>query len=192
MVLGGRLMELIEKKHVLEEIHSQVISWTGNCDSKASIVMALEVVLATFIVSCDYVINTLAAIFTQTIVYFKTGEGVFSLWALLVCLGVIVFCILIGFSMNSLFKTLLGRVDSSTPSLLYWGEIAKLTKEEYSNEIGSLLESDYEIDKINQIHNCSIICQKKFMFYNRALKSAMWSCAALLEIIFTSLLYNCV
>ena len=47
-------MELIEKKHVLEEIHSQVISWTGNCDSKASIVMALEVVLATFIVSCDY------------------------------------------------------------------------------------------------------------------------------------------
>ena len=185
-------MEHFEKKHVLEEIHSQVISWTGNCDTKASIVMALEVVLATFIVSCDYIIDTLSAIFTHTIGYFKTGEGVFSLWALLVCLGVIVFCILIVFSMNSLFGTLLARIDSSSPSLLYWGEIAKLTKEEYRDEIGSFLESDYEIDKINQIHNCSIICQKKFMFYNRALKSAMWSCAALLEIIFSSLLYNCV
>jgi len=179
-----------EKQPILEGIHSQVISWTSNCDSKASIIMALELALVTVLFSSKYIIDTLESIVTDFFLFWVSGKGTFSFWATLVFLCAVSFCYLLARSLYNFYSTLIARFNSSVRSVIFWGEIAKLEQNEYQKRIKKLNDSSYCTDRVNQIYVCSSICAQKFKYYNKAIEYIKWSFIVLLVFISACLVYN--
>ena len=52
-------MDTTHKKDYCTEIHNQIIGWTGNCDTKASIVLAFIGVLVSITFTSEYLLGTI-------------------------------------------------------------------------------------------------------------------------------------
>ena len=52
-------MNTEENKEYYTEVHNQIIGWTGNCDTKASIVLAFVGVLVSITFTSEYLLTTI-------------------------------------------------------------------------------------------------------------------------------------
>ena len=162
-----------DKQERLTQNLERVNMWIGNCDQKASFLLAMVGVVATIICTSDYtkiVVNTLVKPF---VAYWKDGVGGFNLLNLFIALFLVAG---LGFLFAAIIYALLSlmaRTDykresqcgMEEKSRLYYGSIAKMSYSAFLQEEGY----DYDNDLSSQIYVNSKICDAKFAQYKTAL-----------------------
>lgn len=162
-------------KQYADDTYEYVSSWINNCDSKASILLALIGVVLSIAFTSDYILDGIKDLVKDVIALFK-GES-----ATCVCASIILLLVLgfsIGFFIDSirrLLQVLLARFDDSrdkdNPSIIFYRSIGAKTYEDYKERVEDIKEDDFIDDKLRQVHDCSKICTSKFLCYNEGLNS---------------------
>lgn len=181
---------MIDKKEYSNEVHSQVIGWTENCDTKASIALAFIGVIIPLLLSNDYVVNSIEKLLIAFVTYWKNGNGRFSLMATLMFLSLISFISTSLICSLSLISCLKARLKCNYPSVIFFYAISKLKNDEYKKLVSQQTEESYLEDKLNQIHTCSRVCSLKFDRYKRAITYLRICILSLLCFLVSTLLFN--
>ncbi len=164
----------MEKKDYCTELHNQIIGWTSNCDTKASIVLAFIGILVSITFTSEYLLVGVQTEIENIINYWKNGIGGFSL------LSTFMFLSLFGFVISTLLccyyviSSLKANLECPNDSIIFFRKIAELSKEKYIERVNSLSEEEFDQDKLSQIHICAKICDEKFKFYNKSTKYLKW------------------
>lgn len=162
-------MKAQNRKDYSIETHNQIIGWTSNCDTKASIVLAFIGVLVSITFTSDYLLKSIETQVNNIIVYWRVGTGTFSISATLLFASLICFIILIGLSFFHAISSLKANTKCDNDSIIFFGKIANCTtKEEYIEKVNNITDKDLETDKLSQIFTCATICNKKFELYNKS------------------------
>ncbi len=164
-------MEKREKFDNQNEVHRQIIGWTENCDTKASIVIAAIGVLISETVTSDFLIGNVPSIIKNIIPYSSQGKCCCVLLSIVMLLSLIASLICIMRSFYYAIETVRARIDGPNNSIIFFGDIAKLSKDDYINKVTNLDDKSYEADKLTQIHTCAKICKEKFIHYNKSVGS---------------------
>lgn len=167
-ILKITIME--DKKEYSIEVHNQIINWTGNCDTKASIVLAFIGVIVSIAFSSNYLLSVIEEQIHNIIVYWQYNIGHFCLLPALMFISLIGFVLCIGTSCWYAIFSLKANIECSDESIIFFGKIAEYSKEDYIAKVNSMNDEGYESDKLAQIHICAKICHKKFKFYNKSIK----------------------
>ena len=159
-----------------DKTYEQVSGWINNCDSKASILLALIGVFLPIAVTSDFLLEGIIEEL-EVIVGLFSGNCPCCAWAsvlLILLLGVSVFYFIK--SLRFLFVVLFARLDDSrkeeNPSISFYKSIGEHSYEEYKKLVGSISEDQLTEDKIRQVHDCSKICTQKFLNYNKSISAA--------------------
>lgn len=172
------------KKEYAENVHEQVINWTNNCDTKTSILFALEGVLLSFFFTSDYVFDVLSTIGKNFKTYWEENPhtGQFDILACLIIISFISIIFFLGSAIWNQINVLYPDIKSSgenKESLIFFGSICEMGNEKYKKKINENSERDLIEDRINQIYVCSKICEKKFSNYTRSIKWLRVGCVCL-------------
>lgn len=154
----------------LSEMLDRVSGWIEKCDSKVSIILSGIGIIVGILLSKDYVVKI------KEICCFMIDEKtVFSyIFLVLYFLSIIAICV----GCVSLIFVLFARIRSDEykskkvkpDSLLFFGAIAQnKTFTSYRDKCTKWSEKEKIEDYISQIYICSLICSKKYKFYNRGL-----------------------
>lgn len=160
----------MKKKEYCTELHNQIIGWTSNCDTKASIVLAFIGIIVSITFTSEYLLGGVQTEIENFINYWKNDIGGFSL------LSTFMFLSLFGFVISTLLccyfaiSSLKANIECPYDSIIFFSKIAKLSKEKYIEKVNSITEEDFEQDKLSQIHICAKICEDKFEFYNKSIE----------------------
>lgn len=173
-----------EKYQNLERVNS----WINNVDTKISYMLAFIGIIATIIFTNDNIIKTIK-VYIDNILNFtiKDIKNLISL-LLLVLTGVMIIYISksIYYLLKASVATIKGGIKSQDDSILFFGSIAKNQNfEEFKKKIKNSDEKKIEEDIIMQIYNNSIICNKKFENYNKAILDIKKALVIFLIIIIT-------
>ena len=165
--------------------------WIGNCDQKASFLLALVGVVITIIFTCGAASKINDVLVSPLITYWKNDIGSFCFWRMVDALLLIAGMALVFVSMIYLLLCLMAKTDYSQfqqpgmeqRSHLFYGHIASMTYDEFCHTT---------VDKFNdlrsQVYTNSIICNDKFKNYRKGAKAIMWS-LPILSIAFLLLLF---
>ncbi|MCK9439516.1 DUF5706 domain-containing protein [Patescibacteria group bacterium] len=123
--------------------------WIKSADQKVSIWFAFEGIFLTFIMG--YFFDFLPSLFEK-------GLPFQIIFALLISS----ILVLIGFSAYKSICVIFPRIkNNGKKSLLYFGDIGKMTKKEFNYRLKNYSEKDYRKDLISQIYISSSIAIKK-------------------------------
>ncbi|RKM56737.1 hypothetical protein D6856_14670 [Butyrivibrio sp. XB500-5] len=150
----------VDRIKLSEKNLDRVIGFINNCDTKASIVLALIGILLTMI----------STVLPVTIVEIRNSDD-FDMnveYILLVVLTIISIVSLI-VSIILLINVLCGRVKVIGESKIYFGDISSYDESDYVDLIRQLKKTDYEMDLLRQVKINSDICKKKFDRFNISL-----------------------
>lgn len=169
------LMEKNEIKQYADDTYGQVSSWINNCDSKASILLALIGVIFSIAFTSDKLLGGILTL-TKDVVSLMKGDGTSCACAslfILVVLGIaVVFFI---DSIRNLLSVLYARMDDSrkaeNPSISFYRSIGSKSYDEYKQLVERIDDDAFIEDKLRQVHDCSKICTRKFSFYNDGIDS---------------------
>lgn len=166
----------------------RVNSWINNVDTKISYMLAFIGIIATIIFTNDNVIKTIK-VYMDNILNFtiKDIKNLISL-LLLVLTGAMIIYISksIYYLLKASIATIKSDIKSQDNSILFFGSIAKNQNfEEFKEKIKNSDEKKIEEDIIMQIYNNSIICNKKFENYNKAILDIKKALVIFLVIIIT-------
>lgn len=168
-----------EKYKKIENILNRTIEFINSCDTKASIIITLVGILMT----------VLPTIFVGDVIRIKNSDiQLCNRWciAYFVIAGVsMVFMIII---MIMLIVVLFARTQNKRNSKMFFGNISKKELSEYEEEMVRLNDDELFSDLIQQIHNNSIICDKKFRYFNKALVLLLVSIVCIVADIFVRVL----
>lgn len=152
--------------------------WIGNCDQKASFLLALVGVVMTIIFTSGAVSKIIEVLVNPFIAYWKEQVGSFCFWRALDVFFLIVGLVLAFVSMIYLLLSLMAKTDYSRfqqpgmeqKSHLFYGHIASMTYDEFCHT---------DVDKYNdlrsQVYTNSIICSDKFKNYKIGAKAVLWA-----------------
>lgn len=169
------LMEKNEIKQYADDTYGQVSSWINNCDSKASILLALIGVIFSIAFTSDKLLGGILTL-TKDVVSLMKGDGTSCACAslfILVVLGIaVVFFI---DSIRNILSVLYARMDDSrnaeNPSISFYRSIGSKSYDEYKQLVERIDDDAFIEDKLRQVHDCSKICTRKFSFYNDGIDS---------------------
>lgn len=162
----------------LKEDLDRVNMWIGNCDQKASFLLALVGIVLTIVCTSD-AINVIKTILIKPFVnYWREGIGTFCPLRTVIAVLLIAGFVCVFISIIRLLLCLRAKTDDDSmkktgmeeKSLLYFGSIAKMT---YSVFCGT--ENDRLNDLRTQVYINSVICAKKFENYKKALRFILWA-----------------
>ena len=167
-------MNAKDKKEYADLTYDRVSSWINNCDSKASILLALVGVILSIAFTSDYILGGIGEQVKQVIAFLKCKETICILGSLVL---LIILGFSIGFLISSIRKLLLvlyARLDDSSdkdnPSVSYYRSIAAKSFDEYKTLVGEIGDEAFIEDKLHQVYDCSKICTRKFLLYNEGIK----------------------
>lgn len=147
--------------------------WIGNCDQKASFLLALVGVVVTVICTSDIFTKVKEFFITPLVTFLTDKFGSFPISRLLIAFlffgGLI--CLLV--SIFYLLRCLMAKTnpdDFKKPGMveksrLFYGSIANMTYEEFCSD-----ENNFDSDLLSQIYTNSVICSQKFENYKTALR----------------------
>ena len=169
------LMKKDEIKQYADDTYGQVSLWINNCDSKASILLALIGVVLSIAFTSDKILGGILTL-TKDVVSLMNGDGTSCACAslfILVVLGIaIVFFV---DSIRNLLSVLYARMDDSrnaeNPSISFYRSIGSKSYDEYKQLVEGIDDDAFIEDKLRQVHDCSKICTRKFSFYNDGIDS---------------------
>lgn len=138
----------------------RIVEFINNCDTKASIILALIGVIITIIFSGNVPGN-----FLQMYGNAKELSSFGSVLYIVLCIAAV---IAVAAGMILLVSVLFARVTgSSKDSKIYFGDIAENASDEnYIEKVKSMTLNMYMEDIARQIYINSKICRKKYHFYN--------------------------
>jgi hypothetical protein len=164
-----------EIKQYADDTYGQVSSWINNCDSKASIMLALIGVILSIAFTSDTLLGGILAL-TKDVIMLMKGNGSSCACASLFIL--VILGISIGFltySISNWISVLYARFDDSrdaqNPSISFYRSIGAKNYDEYKKLVEDIDEDAFIEDKLRQVYDCSKICTKKFTIYNDGIAS---------------------
>lgn len=167
-------MDNMQKKEYRVETHNQIIEWTNNCDTKASIILAFVGVLVSIAFTSEYILSRIETEIDNISFYWNNKVGSFSLLSTLMFLSLIGFFVLMALCCYFAIASLKANIKCPNNSIIFFGKIAELSEENYIEKVNSITEEDFEKDKLIQIHTCATICNNKFKSYNKSIQYLKW------------------
>lgn len=73
------------------------------------------------------------------------------------------------------FRTIFPRFPAVPPSLAFWGDIAKLSRDEYLDRVGSIGHDEALTQILIYNHTLATICVEKFSHLNRGVRLFRWA-----------------
>lgn len=159
------------KLEYVNEVHNQAIGWTGNCDSKASFILAFVGIIIPLILTSDYIIGSLEKLLSDFIGYWINEKGEFSLIALFMFVSLCTTIFFVGKCVVCQINCLTARLNENTASIIFFKSISEQNYEDYVALVDTKTDDEYLQDKLKQIHICSTICTAKFQKYNKGVKA---------------------
>lgn len=183
------------KKEYAENVHEQVINWTNNCDTKTSILLALEGVLLSVFCTSDFVLDALLNIGKNFMVYWINNphKGQFDLLAFSITISFVLIMFFIGGALWKQIKVLYPDIklfDKNKNSLIFFNSINDMDIETYLKKVNETSDEELIADRINQIHICSKICAKKFSNYTSSIKCLRVGCVCIVVFYILALFYG--
>lgn len=182
---------MTDKQEQLSQNLDRVNMWIGNCDQKASFLLALVGVVVTVICTSDVFTKVKEIIITPFVTYLtdKSGSFCFSRFLIAILFFGGLTCLLV--SIFYLLRCLMAKTnpkDYSKPGMveksrLFFGSIANMTYEEFCRD-----DNNFDNDLQSQIYTNSVICSQKFKNYKTALRFTFWA-LPMLVVAFTLLLF---
>jgi len=163
-----------QKEKFSIEVHNQIIGWTSNCDTKASIILAFVGVLVSIAFTSDYILSGIETEIKNISLYWNDKVGSFSFLSTLMFLSLVVFVVLMALCCYFAISSLKADIKCPNNSIIFFGKIAELSKEIYIEKVNSITEEEFERDKLIQIHTCATICNNKFKSYNKSIQYLKW------------------
>ena len=162
-------------KQYADDTYGQVSSWINNCDSKASILLALIGVILSIAFTSDYILQGVERL-VKDVVDLINGESTSCACASILILAVLGFSIGCFIdSIRNLLQVLFARFDDSrdaeNPSILFYRSIGAKPYAEYKQLVESFDDDQLREDKLREVYDCSKICTRKFNYYNAGIKS---------------------
>ena len=162
----------------LKENLDRVNMWIGNCDQKASFLLALVGVVLSIVCTSEAINNIKTILIIPFISYWREGIGSFSPLRTLIAALLISGFICVFLSIVYLLCSLKATTDYNNnkesgleeKSLIFYGSIAKMS---YSDFCGA--KNDRINDFRTQVYINSVICNKKFENYKKALRFVFWA-----------------
>ena len=139
-----------------------VNGWINNLDTKASFLLAYIAVIMGFASGCP------------KIFFAEVPDPITTGFVAKMILTIGLFLILV-LSVVFLLMTLTARIKnkSGKHSMMFFGEIAKLSLNDYKAKVLNRSEDELIKDVLEQIHTNSIICTKKSGNYNKGVWCAL-------------------
>jgi hypothetical protein len=183
-------MDNLAKKEFGNEIHNQVIGWTENCDTKASIMIAFLGIFASIFFTSDYILSSIQKLVSNIVLYWQAGEGGFNFLAfvIFIFLGLTIFFIV--WAVLLLFNVLAGKTKCEDDSILFFQQIQNQSLNSYIEKIDKANDENIIKDKYTQIYNCSKRCAEKFKKYNNAINKIKWALLFLLLFMICIVIFN--
>lgn len=157
----------------MERNLDRINMWIGNCDQKASFLLAFLGVAVTVFVTSDVVSKIKHLLIDPFMAYWRDSIGSFNLFRFLIafCLVVGLVCVLI--ALVHLLFCLMAKTDylrfkqpgMKDKSRLFFGSIAAMSYSEFSQD-----ENDHLNDLMSQAYSNACICDSKFKYYNKGLR----------------------
>jgi hypothetical protein len=178
-----------------DKTYEQVSGWINNCDSKASILLALIGVFLPIALTSDFLLEGINAEL-KNIVGLFSGNCSCRAWGsvlLILLLGISVFYFIkaLRFLFLVFFARLDGRRKEENPSVSFYKSIGELSYEEYKQLVSDISADKLTDDKLRQVHDCSKICTQKFLNYNKAIRTTKLALAFFGAYIAFFLIINC-
>ena len=158
-----------EKNDYYTEVHNQIIGWTNNCDTKASIVLAFVGVLVSIAFANDYILDTISVQVENIIKFWSEDIGEFSVISMIMFISLGAVLAFMGVCFYYAINTLTANINCTDDSIIFFGKIAKLSKETYVDKVTKITDDEYQQDRLSQIYNCATICNAKFKYYNKSI-----------------------
>jgi len=183
-------MDNSEKKEFGSEIHNQIIGWTENCDTKASIMIAFLGIFASIFFTSDYILNSIEKLASNIVLFWQTGQGSFSFlaFAIFIFLGFSILFII--WAILLLFNVLAGKIKCEVDSIIFFQQIQNQPLNSYIEKIDIANDESVIKDKFTQIYNCSKRCTEKFDKYNKAVNKIKWILLFLLLFMIHIVIFN--
>lgn len=152
-----------DNAEAMQNTLDRIIGFINNCDTKASIILALIGVIVTVIFS-----GNMPDKFLQIYGKEKEISSCGSILYIILCLASVI-AVVVG--MLFLAAVLFARITGSNKdSKIYFGDIAEnINAESYIEKVKSITVDTYIEDIARQIYINSKICKKKYHFYNTGL-----------------------
>ena len=183
-------MDNSEKKEFGNEIHDQIIGWTENCDTKASIMIAFLGIFTSIFFTSDYILNSIENLVSKIVLFWQNRQGSFSFLAFMIFifLGLTVFFIIR--TILLLFNVLAGKTKCDEDSIIFFQQIQNQPLKNYIEKINTVNEESIIKDRYTQIYNCSKRCAEKFDKYNKAVTKFKYGLLCLLLFTVCIVIFN--
>lgn len=186
------------KKEELISRMDRIIHWVEVCDTKTSIILAVQAMVLTIVCSTDFVFDAVKKILSDTL--FLDEDKVFCFWGCLVILFLLSLIVAFTNSLYHLFKVLEAKTGANQTkdenvrdkdSLIYFQCIAD--KKEFQDylafreKVEAETENDEMHDILSQVYINANRCAEKFYHYNKGLLALKY--ALVILILFVSVVF---
>lgn len=164
----------IFEKDDLNQVLDRTISWSENCDNKASIILGVVGVVLAILLSVEYV-EAIGKLIDSISVCATFGHSVLLILIIVAFITCIVGIVHLIKSLTASIKIEeFSKREIFADSRLFFVTIANSPKlGDYEKKLNETDEDLFLKDLKSQIYICSIICTKKFKNYNRGLYLSM-------------------
>ena len=183
-------MKNSEKKEFGNELHNQIIGWTENCDTKASIMIAFLGVFMSVLFTSDYILSSLQELVSPIFHYWQKGEGSFCFLSFITFIFLGLTLLFFIWSALLLFNVLAGKTKSKEDSIIFFQTIQNQSLDNFIEKINVADDETIIKDRYTQIYNCSKRCAEKFNRYNKSINKIKWGLLFLLLFIINIVIYN--
>ena len=184
-------MKMEEKVEIQKEKMDRIIEWVKTCDTKTSIVMTIALLVPSFLIGTDWVLERSERIITplaETI--FNMGKGYCFSWTNCIALILLVLTlVLLGKSLSKFIKVLVAKTKENTfgndvkeDSLIHFHYISMIKDFQiYKQKVEEAKDEDYYEDLLSQTYINAKRCNEKFNDYNAGVR---WLCGAMISLVF--------
>lgn len=148
-------------------------------------------ILFSILFTSDFILESLQKLIFPIFIYWKTGQGSFSLLSMFVFLSLSASLFFLGWCILLLFDSLSGKTVCSEDSLLFFGKIQHNSNfQSFYEKFDTITEGELLKDRLRQIYNCSKRCTDKFRSYNKAILMAKLAVLSLCLFMISLLVFN--
>ena len=179
-----------EKIEMQKDRMNRIIEWVRTCDNKTSIIMTITLLVPSFVIGTDWVLNRLERVISLVkAAAISGGEGYnFSIWNFTALFLFVVTLFLVGMSLAYFIKVLKAKTKEDTfdkdikkDSLVHFNYISTIAKfETYKQMVDNETDDIYYEDLLAQTYINAKRCAEKFADYN---KGICWLCGAVISLV---------
>lgn len=189
------------KKEEMISRMDRIIHWVEVCDTKTSIILAVQAMILTIVCSTDFVFDAVKKVLSDT--FFLEGEKDFCFLGLMVIVFLLLLIVAFAKSLYHLFKVLDAKTDPKLTkdksvrdkdSLIHFRCIAD--KKEFKDYLAFVEKVEMENepnetqDLLSQVYINAYRCDEKYNQYNKGLVALKWALFILIIFVFIVIMYH--